>query len=55
MSRDEAEQLTMTEFQYLISAKYPDQKGFTSEEYDSISEDYLAKKARRVSMAQQAA
>ncbi|CZZ34157.1 Uncharacterised protein [Enterobacter hormaechei] len=55
MSRDEAEQLTMTEFQYLIAAKYPDQKGFTREEYDSISEDYLAKKARRVSMAQQAA
>lgn len=29
MSRDEAEQLTMTEFQHLIAAKYPDQKGFT--------------------------
>ncbi|ENT6810729.1 DUF6246 family protein [Enterobacter kobei] len=55
MSRDEAEQLTMTEFQHLIAAKYPDQKGFTREEYDSITEDYLAKKARRISMAQQAA
>ncbi|ELE9265155.1 MULTISPECIES: DUF6246 family protein [Enterobacter] len=55
VSRDEAEQLTMTEFQYLIAAKYPDQKGFTREEYDSIADDYLAKKARRVSMAQQAA
>ncbi|EGI6723089.1 hypothetical protein IGX55_002594 [Escherichia coli] len=55
MSRDEAEQLTMTEFQHLIAAKYPDQKGFTREEYDSITEDYLAKKARRMSMAQQAA
>lgn len=55
MSRDEAEQLTMTEFQHLIAAKYPEQKGFTREEYDSITEDYLAKKARRMSMAQQAA
>lgn len=55
MSRDEAEQLTMTEFQHLIAAKYPDQKGFTREEYDLITEDYLAKKARRMSMAQQAA
>ncbi|MHA0939953.1 DUF6246 family protein [Enterobacter kobei] len=55
MSRNEAEQLTMTEFQYLIAAKYPDQKGFTREEYDSIADDYLAKKERRVSMAQQAA
>lgn len=55
MSRDEAEQLTMTEFQHLIAAKYPDQKGFTREEYDSITEDYLAKKARRMSIAQQAA
>lgn len=55
MSRAEAEQLSMTEFQHLIAAKYPDQKGFTREEYDSITEDYLAKKARRMSMAQQAA
>lgn len=29
MSRAEAEQLSMTEFQLLIAAKYPDQKGFT--------------------------
>lgn len=51
MSRSEAEQLSMTEFQQLLAAKYPDQKGFTREEYDSIADDYLAKKARRLAMA----
>ncbi|WP_256872117.1 DUF6246 family protein, partial [Enterobacter cloacae] len=25
---------TMTEFQMLLSAKYPEQKGFTRDEYD---------------------
>lgn len=49
MSRAEAEQLTMTEFQVLIAAKYPDQKGFTKDEYDAVADDYLAKKARRLS------
>jgi hypothetical protein len=29
MGRDEAAALTMTEFQLLLAAKYPDQKGFT--------------------------
>ncbi|MDV5356542.1 DUF6246 family protein [Enterobacter asburiae] len=48
MSRAEAEQLTMTEFQLLIAAKYPDQKGFTKDEYDAIANDYLAKKAKRI-------
>ncbi|MGC6075829.1 DUF6246 family protein [Citrobacter portucalensis] len=48
MSRDEAAALTMTEFQLLLAAKYPDQKGFTREEYDAVADDYLAKKARRV-------
>ncbi|WP_436879556.1 DUF6246 family protein [Escherichia coli] len=55
MSRLEAEQLSMTEFQLLIAAKYPDQKGFTREEYDAVADDYLAKKAKRLSKAQQAA
>ncbi len=49
MSREEAEQLSMTEFTMLIAAKYPDQKGFTREEYDAVADDYLARKARRLS------
>ncbi|MCL8607639.1 DUF6246 family protein [Proteus mirabilis] len=36
MNREEAEQLTMTEFQMMLKAKYPDEKGFTKEEYDNI-------------------
>lgn len=48
MSREEAEKLTMTEFQMLLAAKYPDQKGFTRDEYEAVADDYLAKKARRL-------
>jgi len=51
MSREEAEHLTMTDFQMLLAAKYPDQKGFTKEEYDSVEDDYLAKKAMRLAKA----
>ncbi|MDU4943761.1 MAG: DUF6246 family protein [Mixta calida] len=51
MSRQEAEQLSMTEFQMLLAAKYPDQKGFTREEYDQVANDYLAKKAKRLAKA----
>lgn len=47
MSRAEASQLTMTEFQMLLAAKYPDQKGFTREEYDKVADGYLAKQAAR--------
>jgi len=47
MSRSEAEQLTMTDFQLLLAAKYPDQKGFTREEYEATEDDFLAKQARR--------
>ena len=47
MNRAEASQLTMTEFQMLLAAKYPDQKGFTREEYDSVAEAYLAKQMAR--------
>jgi len=46
MSREEAEQLTMTEFQMLLAAKFPEQKGFTREEYDKVSDDYFERKAR---------
>lgn len=50
MRRDEAAALTMTEFQLLLAAKYPDQKGFTREEYEAVADDYLARKARRLDM-----
>ena len=55
MSRAEAEQLTMTEFQLLIAAKYPDQKGFTKEEYDAVADDYMARQARKLARAKKAA
>ncbi|QGU87085.1 DUF6246 family protein [Erwinia sorbitola] len=48
ISRDEAEQLSMTEFSLLLAAKYPDKKGFTRDEYEAVADDYLAKKARRL-------
>lgn len=48
VSRAEAEQLSMTEFQMLLAAKYPDQKGFTREEYNQVADDYLARKAKRL-------
>jgi len=48
MSREEAEQLTMTEFQMLLAAKFPEQKGFTKEEYDAVADDYLARKAKKL-------
>lgn len=48
MSREEAEQLTMTEFQMMLAAKFPEQNGFTREEYDQVADDYLARKARRL-------
>lgn len=51
ISREEAQNLTMTEFQMMLAAKYPDQKGFTREEYDQVADDYLAKKARRLAKA----
>lgn len=51
ISRAEAEQLSMTEFQMMLAAKYPDQKGFTKEEYDSVADDFMAKKAKRLAKA----
>lgn len=48
ISRDEAEQLTMTEFQIMLAAKYPDQKGFTREEYDTTRDEYFARRERRL-------
>lgn len=52
MSRQEAEQLSMTEFQMMLAAKYPDQKGFTREEYDATRDAYLARKARKLAKAE---
>ncbi|HBT4645564.1 TPA: hypothetical protein MB280_004111 [Klebsiella aerogenes] len=37
--REEAENLTMTEFALMLNAKYPNQKGFTREEYDAVMDD----------------
>lgn len=51
MNRTEAEQLSMTEFQLMLAAKYPDQNGLTSEEYDAVADDYLAKKAAKIAAA----
>jgi len=51
MSEEEAGKLTMTKFQLLLSAKYPEQKGFTKDEYSKITENYLAKKERRLNAA----
>lgn len=48
ISRHEAESLTMTEFSLLMAAKYPEQKGFTREEYDQVADDYLRRKAIRL-------
>ncbi|WP_372774592.1 DUF6246 family protein [Pantoea sp. WEP] len=48
MGREEAGKLTMTEFQMLLAAKFPEQKGFTREEYDAVADDYLARKAKRL-------
>lgn len=48
MSEQEAGNLTMTKFQLLLAAKYPDQKGFTKEEYEQVESDYLARQAKRL-------
>ncbi len=32
----------------LLADNYPDQKGFMKEEYGSVADDYLARKARRM-------
>ena len=39
ISKEEAGQLTMTEFQLMLIAKYPEQKGYTCEEYDHAADD----------------
>lgn len=39
ISRDEAENLTMTEFAMMLKAKYPEQKGLTRDEYDAVMDE----------------
>ncbi|VGC94264.1 Uncharacterised protein [Klebsiella pneumoniae] len=51
ISREEAENLTMTEFSLMLIAKYPDQKGYTREEYDHAADDYFARRKRRQAKA----
>lgn len=48
ISKDEAMQLTMTEFTLLLNAKYPDQKGYTREEYDAVVDDFFEKRKRKL-------
>lgn len=43
----EAERLTIIEFILLLNAKYPEQKGFTREEYDQAAGDYFAERERQ--------
>lgn len=52
MSRGEAEQLTLTEFTLLLAANFPEQKGFTKEEYDAVADDYFERKTKRLAKAQ---
>ena len=53
VSREEASNMTMTEFTLRLAAKYPNEKGFTKEESDAIADDYLAKQAARRARAKQ--
>ncbi|EOL8949881.1 DUF6246 family protein [Cronobacter dublinensis] len=48
MTAQEASNLTMTKFQMLLATKFPEQKGFTKEEYDTVADDYFERKARRL-------
>lgn len=51
ISRDDAERLTMSEFLMMLKAKYPEEKGFTKEEYDTAVDDYFERKKRRIAQA----
>lgn len=49
MTRQEAGDLTMTEFMELMKIKFPDSaKGFTREEYDNLMDDYDKRRAARL-------
>ncbi|EOZ9301133.1 hypothetical protein I4P11_09200 [Enterobacter hormaechei] len=53
ISKEEAAQLTMTEFQMMLVAKYPEQNGYTRDEYDSAADDYFARRKRRLARENQ--
>ncbi|WP_241030026.1 DUF6246 family protein, partial [Enterobacter cloacae] len=53
ISKEEAAQLTMTEFQMMLVAKYPEQKGYTRDEYDSAADDYFSRRKRRLARENQ--
>ncbi|MGB7799803.1 DUF6246 family protein [Buttiauxella sp.] len=48
MTKTEAVELTMTEFQLMLSDKYPAEKGYTKEEYDSKADQYFERRKRRL-------
>lgn len=48
---DEAKTLTMTEYIMLMANKYPDNDGFTSEEYDQVLDDYEKRRKERLAKA----
>lgn len=54
INEEEASRLTMTKFQLMLAAKYPNQKGFTREEYDQVTEEFLAKQAAKRARAESA-
>lgn len=51
MTRDEAEDLSMTEFQMMIKNKYPEPEGMTREEYDQAYDDMQEMRAKRKAKA----
>lgn len=51
MDKSQAQELSMTEFQLMLSDKYPDQKGYTREEYDSEADKYFERRKRRLAKA----
>ncbi|MGB3256068.1 DUF6246 family protein [Buttiauxella gaviniae] len=53
ITREVASNLTMTEFALLLAAKYPEQKGLTKDEYDTLADDYLKKKKAKLAAATQ--
>lgn len=50
LSLDEAKKLTMTEYILLMSKKYPDNDGLTSQEYDDAVAQYKQQRAERLRM-----
>lgn len=53
INREEASGMTMTEFALRLAAKYPNEKGFTREEYDATADAFLAKQEKRRAKAKQ--